>query len=49
MNANRDNLIKRLVDRKMASTATQKIGCVPCLGRIQKGKTSGASVASGTK
>jgi hypothetical protein len=49
MNTNRDNLIKRLVDRKMASTATQKIGCVPCFGRIPKDKTSGAPAASATK
>jgi hypothetical protein len=29
---NRENLIKRLVDRKLASNAKNLIGCVPCLG-----------------
>ena len=34
MSRNRENLVKRLVDRKMASGSRGKSGCVPCFGQI---------------
>jgi len=31
---NRENLITRLVERKMASGTAGQRGCVPCFGRL---------------
>ncbi len=36
MNRNRENIVKRLVDRKMTSSTRGERGCVPCLGMMMK-------------
>ncbi len=33
---NREQLIKAIVDRKMANPELNKVGCVPCFGFGQK-------------
>ncbi|MCE9568093.1 MAG: hypothetical protein K8U57_39325 [Planctomycetes bacterium] len=33
-NLTRETLIKKLVDRKLASGDKHKVGCVPCFGRV---------------
>lgn len=48
MNRNRETLIKRLVDRKMASPAKNKTFCV-CMGASPRNKTVRVSVASQSK
>jgi hypothetical protein len=48
MNRNRESLIKRLVDRKLASTAKNKTFCV-CMGSSPRNKNRCFAVASKSK
>jgi hypothetical protein len=35
----REKLVRKLADRKMASDGKNKIGCVPCFGRVLRVNT----------
>jgi hypothetical protein len=45
MNANRENLIKRLVERRMAATLKARISC-SFVARCTRNKTAGGAVVS---
>ncbi len=47
---NRDNLLKKLVDRKLAAKSKDRIACVPCFGaHVQSDARQGISAPSTKK